>query len=113
MVYKDEERLYCPCQEASSLKGLPVATPQNKATASIRDKVGRKINAYNGLGFTLAQLRRELADFLADFKGVDVDKAVSNELLRRVDLGLLSYTILPRQGEPGRPPRLYKQKWVC
>ena len=96
----------------TSGKVVKMAMKQNKATASIRDKVGLCINRYNGLGFTLSQLRRELEGFLSDFSGVDVDKAVSNELLRRVDKGLLSYTILARKGEPGRPPRLYKQIWV-
>ena len=90
-----------------------MAAIQNKHTNAIRSRVSSWISSKAGGCFTLATLCYELESFLSDFSGVDTAKAVSNELLRQTTKGQLTYTTLPRlSGESGRPPRLYRQKWV-
>lgn len=89
-----------------------MAMAQNKETAPIRDKIGRWINNQKGKGFTLSTVRAELSSFLKDFGSINTDKAVSNELLRMVGKGLLTYTVITGKGCDGRPPHLYKQVWV-
>lgn len=86
-----------------------MAMPMNPATPIIRRRLEGWIKSKRD-GFTLAQACYELSEFFDHLHTVEcVSKSLSNELIRLVNKGLLAYTVLDRKGEPGRPPRLYKQ----
>lgn len=84
-----------------------MAALQNPITPIVRVMVACWVESRKGFGFTLAEAGKAIELMLPNLSGADVCKSVSNELIRLVDKGFLSYTMLERNGESGRPPRLY------
>lgn len=87
-----------------------MARKPNPETYTIRQYITNWLTRTNVLTFTVPLLMRELESLLEPYKGCDLSKQISNDLIRREQCGMLVSEV----GEPhgvGRPPRVYKQRW--
>lgn len=88
-----------------------MARPLNKQTMLIRNAVTGWLSRSKVECFTVPLLLSELSCILAvAFRDSDINKAMSNELKRREDLGYLECIGDVVVGL-GRPPKVYRQKW--
>ena len=87
-----------------------MAKPLNRHTTLVRNAVKEWIQRNCGVSFTVPILTFELKTLLGDLD-IDLGKAVSNELARRELSGLIICVDTEVVGL-GRPPKVYRQKWV-
>lgn len=87
-----------------------MARPINKHTATIRQAVTNWIARTNPEYYNVPMLITALSSVLSSCHGVDLGKALSNELTRREALGLVESTHSEVVGV-GRPPKMYRQLW--
>ena len=87
-----------------------MARTQNKHTNFVRASISGWLLRNKGQRFTVPGLVLELKGL---FEGLHIDasKMISNELIRREAIGLLVCERTEVVGV-GRPPKVYRQKWV-
>lgn len=90
-----------------------MARQQNTETIHVRQAVTGWLSRTQMIEFTVSDVVSGVSPMLDRFPNLNVNKAVSNDLIRRQKMGLLRY----RMGtvadglSVGRPPRFYNQPY--
>lgn len=86
---------------------------QNVETVHVRQAVTGWLSRTRMLEFTVADVVSGVSSMLDRWPALNVNRAVSNDLIRREKMGLLKYRIgtVDDGLSPGRPPRYYHQPY--
>ncbi len=87
-----------------------MARPSNPETSVIRHLVSGWLSRTTLQTFSVPTLAHELRGLLTIYRHLDLSKCLGNELMRRERAGLLESEMGEPHG-PGRPPRVYRQRW--
>lgn len=90
-----------------------MARLQNSETKEIRNRVTQWLGRVGGVQFTVNDVVKGLLGGYSENPSYSLVKGVSNDLIRREGLGLLT----SRKGDVcdsngGRPPKIYRKKWL-
>lgn len=90
-----------------------MARLQNSETKEIRNRVTQWLGRVGGSEFTANDVVRGLVGGCDENLCKRLTKGVCNDLVRRERLGLITSRIgEPSESNGGRPPRIYRKKWL-